>query len=293
MKIRSITDAQNLVELIFCLNKNECFKSWFGVVADNATRLAVAIYGRVPLLPRSLFLNSADLDRDEETYQGKAVKICNPSASFKQKCFDAYMWGSLSHGNMGPLLGICSFQWHLVEVFALPDSSAVDAWRRSINPSVSKIQQIFFEIAKAIQYIHSLGIMLSYPFDQRDVYLDSDNHVKLQCPGFCPSYTYKEQFDYDGHDDSTYTLDDDIFWLGAFFYEILFNSSFAFQALFHEDDDDDEVIFNIRLSEPEIPDNVWQLIQRCCTKDPKERPTMDQVVQEMESWISIGQFTLS
>jgi hypothetical protein len=55
----------------------ECFKSWFGAAADNAIRLEIAIYGRVPVLPRSLFLNSADLDRDERTYEGKAVGICD------------------------------------------------------------------------------------------------------------------------------------------------------------------------------------------------------------------------
>ncbi|KAM6503522.1 hypothetical protein JOM56_000465 [Amanita muscaria] len=75
MKIRLITDAQNIIDLIFCLNKNKCFESWFGAAAHHATRLAVAIYGRVPLLPRPLFLNSADLDRHEETYQEKAVRI--------------------------------------------------------------------------------------------------------------------------------------------------------------------------------------------------------------------------
>ncbi|KAM6493171.1 hypothetical protein JOM56_011305 [Amanita muscaria] len=90
MKIRMITDAQNLIELIFCLNKNECFTSWFGAVADNATRLAVAIYGRVPLLPLSLFLNSADLDRDEATYQGMVVMMWNLEGSFKVSILWSY-----------------------------------------------------------------------------------------------------------------------------------------------------------------------------------------------------------
>ncbi|KIL66773.1 hypothetical protein M378DRAFT_160266 [Amanita muscaria Koide BX008] len=39
-----------------------------------------------------------------------------------------------------------------------------------------------------------------------------------------------------------------------------------------------------RPSDPAIREDAWQLIQWCCADDPKTRPTMDQVVQEMESW---------
>ncbi|KIL61213.1 hypothetical protein M378DRAFT_167195 [Amanita muscaria Koide BX008] len=39
-----------------------------------------------------------------------------------------------------------------------------------------------------------------------------------------------------------------------------------------------------RPSKPKIRDDAWQLIQRCCAKDPKRRPTMDDVVREMEAW---------
>jgi len=35
---------------------------------------------------------------------------------------------------------------------------------------------------------------------------------------------------------------------------------------------------------PEIHDDVWSLIQRCCAEDPKSRPAMDEIVKEMESW---------
>ncbi|KIL58005.1 hypothetical protein M378DRAFT_171130 [Amanita muscaria Koide BX008] len=39
-----------------------------------------------------------------------------------------------------------------------------------------------------------------------------------------------------------------------------------------------------RPSEPEIREDAWQLIQRCCAEDPESRPTIDEVVEEMESW---------
>ncbi|KAM6493168.1 hypothetical protein JOM56_011302 [Amanita muscaria] len=130
------------------------------------------------------------------------------------------MWGSLSHGNMGPLLGICSFESDIVEVFALPRNSWLGEWRKRTNPSVSKIQQIFFEVAKAFQYIHSLGIVLGYSLYERYVYFDSDNIVTVQCPGFCPNYMCKEQFDYDGYDDSTDTLEANVRMFGVLFYKV-------------------------------------------------------------------------
>jgi hypothetical protein len=39
-----------------------------------------------------------------------------------------------------------------------------------------------------------------------------------------------------------------------------------------------------RPSKPEINDDVWQLIKRCCAKELHSQPTMDDVVREMEVW---------
>ncbi|KIL58439.1 hypothetical protein M378DRAFT_170606 [Amanita muscaria Koide BX008] len=76
-------------------------------------------------------------------------------------------------------------------------------------------------------------------------------------------------------------MEDNIFSFGILFYRVLFNKYYG------------EVTFNTRPRKSEIPDNVWQLIQWCWVKERKKRPTIDQVVQEMESWISLGQFSLS
>ncbi|KAM6503620.1 hypothetical protein JOM56_000563 [Amanita muscaria] len=217
MKVRSITDAQNLIELIFCLNKKQCFKSWSGAAAHNATRLALAIYGRVPLLPRSLFLNSAALDEDKRTYQGKAVTI----------------WINVDY---------------------------------------------VFEVANAIQYLHLLGIVLDCHIEELNHYLDSDNHVIMVFAGFRPSCLSDKQLKYQGYG-ADITLETNIRSFGLLFYRVLFN--------YPEED-----TIGIRPKEPEIPDNVWQSIQWFCAEASKERPTIDQVVQEMESWISLGRFTL-
>ncbi|KAM6501591.1 hypothetical protein JOM56_001568 [Amanita muscaria] len=279
MKVRSITDAQNLIELISCLNKNQCLKSWFGAVAHNATRLVLAIYGRVPLVPRSLFLNSSDLDLvANPTYQGKAVDIWFSNGSIQEECFDAFVRGNLSHGNMRPLLGLGSFQSCMRQILPLLGNDTLRRWRQSSNPSVSQIQQIVFEVANAIQYVHSLGIVL---FPHFEMYLDSDNHVAVECPNFRPSCLSDRQLEYrDDNYGADFTLEANVHSFGLLFYWVLFNYC-------------GKSTNGIRPKEPEIPDNIWQLkVQWCCAEDPKERPTMDQVVQETESWISLGQFTL-
>ncbi|KIL55171.1 hypothetical protein M378DRAFT_18181 [Amanita muscaria Koide BX008] len=199
-----------------------------------------------------------------------------PNYDHGRNCFDAFMWGSLSHDNIGPFLGISLPQSGMEVILASPENGRLQKWRHSTNPSVSKIQQIVFEVAKAIQYVHSIGIMFRSFLAANDIFVDFDNQAKLQCYGFCPNYLCKGQFDYNGYSSS---FEANIHEFGLLFYQVLFNK---------ETND-----IETRPSEPEIPDNVWQLIQWCCADDPKERPTIDQVVQEMESWISLGQSTLS
>ncbi|KIL58449.1 hypothetical protein M378DRAFT_170613 [Amanita muscaria Koide BX008] len=127
------------------------------------------------------------------------------------------------------------------------------------------------EVAKAIQYIHSLGPVLGYEFYASDIYLDSDNHVKFLYPCFRLKDLCKGRVEYDGF--GKVTSEDDIRNFGLLVYEVIFSKRSG----------------EARPSEPEIPDNIWELIQWCCASDPKKRPTIDQVVHEMESWILLGQ----
>ncbi|KAM6492943.1 hypothetical protein JOM56_011077, partial [Amanita muscaria] len=208
-KVRALTDAQNLVDLICYLNKKECFKSWFGPAAHNATRLALEICGRVPLLPQSLFLNTAGLDTDKSTYQGRDVEIWPSSRTVYEQFFDEFVLRSLSHDNIAPYLGICTDMTDIRLISLKSENGTLHEWRQSINPSVSRIQQIVFEVAKAIQYVHSLGLVFRsrsgfsavvshlhqqscqielIVYLQDDVYLDSDNHAKVQSPFFRIDY---------------------------------------------------------------------------------------------------------
>ncbi|KIL67189.1 hypothetical protein M378DRAFT_296448 [Amanita muscaria Koide BX008] len=57
-RVRTVSDAQKLIDLIDLLTNNECFLSQCGRdAACKAVRLASEIFSRVPHLPPSLFLN--------------------------------------------------------------------------------------------------------------------------------------------------------------------------------------------------------------------------------------------
>ncbi|KAM6490269.1 hypothetical protein JOM56_014246, partial [Amanita muscaria] len=202
--------------------------------------------------------------------------------SVRRYCFDSFIWGNLSHTHMAPSFGIYTHE-HPVMVSQEHKNDFLREWQLRTKPSVSKIQRIGFEVATALQYVHSLGIIFRSDYFlglDSFVDLDSDNHVQVAFVGSSPNGLCKGETDYT-NSRKVFTLEDNINLFGDFFYWVLFNKS------------DGEVTSEMRPKEPEIPDNVWQLIQWCCAKDPKGRPTMDQVVQEIESWTSVGQFTLS
>ncbi|KAM6490291.1 hypothetical protein JOM56_014268 [Amanita muscaria] len=204
--------------------------------------------------------------------------------SVRAHYFDSFIWGNLSHTYMAPFFGIYTHRYHMVHITIsqAQKNRILCDWQLRTNPSVSN-QRIVFEVAKALQYVHSLGIIFRPAYSKvfhSYVYLDSDNHAQVAFPSSYPNDLCKGEIDYIDYG-SIYTLEDNINLFGDFSYRVLFDKF------------DGEVTFEMRSKEPDIPDNVWQLIQWCCAKDPKERPTMDQVVQEMESWISLGQFTLS
>ena len=92
-------------------------------------------------------------------------------------CQRALVWGSLSHENVLPLLGIYEGKYlH----FVTPDMEhgTLSQWRQSANPSGLEIRDrvclislswlalTYFsqmlEVARAVRYIHSLGLVLCW-----------------------------------------------------------------------------------------------------------------------------------
>ncbi|KIL61220.1 hypothetical protein M378DRAFT_864275 [Amanita muscaria Koide BX008] len=119
------------------------------------------------------------------------------------------------------------------------------------------------EVAKSIQYFHSM---------------DSEFHARFRFLGLTARYvTLTPHFDIGPY---YLSYEANVFLFGCLFYEICFDVKIGH---------DDRVDYNSdavakRPSRPEIRDDEWQLIQRCCAREPKSRPTMDDIVREMEAW---------
>ncbi|KAM6491525.1 hypothetical protein JOM56_013094 [Amanita muscaria] len=135
-----------------------------------------------------------------------------------------------------------------------------------------------FEVAKAVRYFHSMGIVLHDYVDSDYIFLDSEFHAKFRflglishCANVTPIWHYNEQ---------RISPEANVFLFGCLFYEMCFSVKISY----HDRLDNNSNAVAKQPSKPEIRDDEWQLIQRCCADEPKSRPTMDEVVREMEAW---------
>jgi len=125
--------------------------------------------------------------------------------------------------------------------------------------------------------MHSKGAVLKYSLHGEDVRIDNleaqDIAFRLSLRLFRETPTAHVG----DPDKDRYSYEWDVFMFGCLFYEILFNIYFS-------DEGRRKFIVN-RPPEPEIDGDTWQLIQRCCAENPKDRPTIDEVIEEMQSWL--------
>ncbi|KAM6489684.1 hypothetical protein JOM56_014855 [Amanita muscaria] len=88
-RVCSVTDAQNLIDIIDLLNNNETFLSQCSRDAAHKAALLVSeIYARVPLFPRSVFLNGPPQQDDwfQESKSGDVELMC--STAFISRILD-------------------------------------------------------------------------------------------------------------------------------------------------------------------------------------------------------------
>ncbi|KIL69069.1 hypothetical protein M378DRAFT_157304 [Amanita muscaria Koide BX008] len=123
-----------------------------------------------------------------------------------------------------------------------------------------------------------MGIVLHDFVDSGYIFLDSEFHAKFLFLGLIAHYVKVTPIA--NLNQMFLSHEANIYFFGCLFYEMCFGFEIEhFERIYCTRD-----TVAKRPLEPEIRDDVWQLIQRCCAEEPKRRPTMDDIVREMEAW---------
>ncbi|KIL68692.1 hypothetical protein M378DRAFT_8163 [Amanita muscaria Koide BX008] len=189
----------------------------------------------------------------------------------KFRCQTALTWRVLDQNYVHLEIDL---QGHsLIIPFNLSERS--EKWRQVLPLDFNTVIELVLDVARAIQYLHSTGITPDSLLDFGVVYLDLSLRPRIRI-----ATEYLTLNPFIGSESQRSLYEDSIFAFGCLFYAAYFNMTIDM----HTSVEARRGIIVRRPSKPEIPEYVWQLIQRCCAKDPKNRPTIDEVVKEMETW---------
>ncbi|KAM6499257.1 hypothetical protein JOM56_004765 [Amanita muscaria] len=268
-KVDSVSDAQKLIDLIDLVTNTASLLSQYGTnVARKAVYLASEIFRQTPVLPQSLFLNRSSPD------------VWSPG-NFKPVellCQSALIGRILDHDYVISLLGIYYNEderegrgFRFVSSMVTEQNLSLSQWLERSNPSSIARIRMMLEIAKIIQYIHSMGITLDSNAIQSECFsLDSNLRPRIRFSGAFAWWVRDASiYDHEAFED----------------LELLTNASSisAFASLFHKVCFQGGDTLKQRLPMG-LHKDARQLILRCSAKDWESRPTMDQVVKEMEKW---------
>ncbi|XP_050524105.1 leucine-rich repeat serine/threonine-protein kinase 1 isoform X2 [Daktulosphaira vitifoliae] len=219
---------------------------------------------------------------------------------------------NLKHSNIVPLLGVCTKP--LALILDLAPCGALDQILRNYRRSGTKLdphimQQILFQSAKALEYLHQLRIIYrdlksenvlvwSIPVPLQDPYTVT-THIKMADYGISrlslPSGTKgfggtegfmaPEIIKYNGEEE--YTEKVDCFSFGMFIYELL-----TMHQPFENHESVKESILEghrpaLTFRETSYPSYLLDLMAVCWSQSPKDRPSASQIV----SIVSAPEFT--
>ncbi|KAF8700273.1 hypothetical protein AX14_000817 [Amanita brunnescens Koide BX004] len=171
-ELRLASDAELLLDFILCLFDKNCLQEHpTPDITRKARRFMFKLSAQRPVAPRSLFITGVvtpDLNQVDYIgkYKGKyvALKVLHRgphlNASVKRDlCREVLAWRSLSHKYILPLLGIFKMESKTFLVSPYMENGTLAGWRSKRKPSVKDIRQRVLEVAEALRYIHSEGIV--------------------------------------------------------------------------------------------------------------------------------------
>ncbi|KAF8643921.1 hypothetical protein AX14_009531, partial [Amanita brunnescens Koide BX004] len=181
-ELRLVPDVKLLLDFILCLlDENSLQEHPLPNINRKARRFMFKVSARRPVAPRSLFITNVitpNLNQVDYVgvggfglvfkgrYKGKnvALKVLHRGphfdASVKRDFFrEVLAWRSLSHQYILPLLGIFERKSKTFLVSPYMENGTLAGWRTNRKPSAKDIRQRVLEVAEALRYIHSEGIV--------------------------------------------------------------------------------------------------------------------------------------
>ncbi|KIL70928.1 hypothetical protein M378DRAFT_155877 [Amanita muscaria Koide BX008] len=151
-RVRSVTDAQKLIDIIDLLTNNQTFLSQCGRdAARKAALLASEIYARVPLLPRSLFENGST-----QQYDGlQDLLIYN----LELACQSTFISRILDHNHV--LSELWVYQGDKLKYVCVSETEkkeSIEEWLKRSSPNFVARIRVMLEVARTIRYIHSMDV---------------------------------------------------------------------------------------------------------------------------------------
>ncbi|KAF8695227.1 hypothetical protein AX14_001856, partial [Amanita brunnescens Koide BX004] len=176
-ELRLASDVKLLLDFILCLlDGNHLQELPMPDITRKARRFMFKLLAQRPVALRSLFITGVvtpDLNQVNYVgmggcglvfkgkYKGKhvALKVLYRGPHFNDLCREVLVWRSLSHPYILPLLGIFERESQIFLVSPYMENGTLAGWRRYRQQSIKDIRQRVLEVAEALQYIHSEGIV--------------------------------------------------------------------------------------------------------------------------------------
>ncbi|KAM6489825.1 hypothetical protein JOM56_014637 [Amanita muscaria] len=157
-----------------------------------------------------------------------------------------------------------------ISVICDENGRPISGWRKNTDPSYKEMMFVMLSLARTIRYLHSMGFVLSGRITLDDIYVDWEFRVRI-VPTELIWSGYGRSLQEVGQRYET-----DVYTFGSVFCHTMYfgtsKSSYTTSTT------------KTSLYKPElgVPGDVGWFIQQCLSTDGK--PTIDEVVQEIESW---------
>ncbi|KAM6499590.1 hypothetical protein JOM56_005098 [Amanita muscaria] len=147
-------------------------------------------------------------------------------------------------------------------------NESVYKWLERARPNFVTRIRVMLEIARTIRYVHSMKVVTalgSTVIHSRYFALDSDLRARIMFRGAFAWQIREKLILSSKRVAADFTYESNISAFAHLFYEVCFRR--------HKKNRPNRLV-----------EDATQLIKRCRAEDPKSRPTMEDVVKEMETW---------